>query len=250
MIAGVEIESFSLRANRGDLFLTSARLRSGSGRIEAAGDTLDGGSLELDWRDLPAEKILPAKWAAYLAGTTAGHLQLGGAGSVDGTATLTDGRAVGLPALAALADFTKNPTFRNLPVQEIRAEFSRKGGGWEIRAISAESKGLLKVEGGLNVADDGALEGTLQVGLTSQTLQWLPGSQERVFTTARDGYLWTPVRLGGSLQKPAEDLTPRLASAMGSAVIESGASLLKETPAKTVEGAVEGAKSLIDAFFR
>jgi hypothetical protein len=83
----------------------------------------------------------------------------------------------------------------------------------------------------------------LRAGLTPQTLQWMPGSRERVFTERDGGYLWTDVELGGTLDQPTENLSRRLLVAGGEEVIESGARTIRES----TETAVEGVRSVLDA---
>jgi len=129
-----------------------------------------------------------------------------------------------------------------MPLQGISGDFTYEKGGLQIRNFTAESKGLLRLEGTATLGQRGELTGRFQIGVTAQTLQWLPGSRERVFTVSRDGYVWTDLVLGGSVEHPSENLSPRLAAAMGTAVIEQGASLIKDTPGT----AVDGVKSVLD----
>jgi hypothetical protein len=58
-----------------------------------------------------------------------------------------------------------------------------------------------------------ALGGTLEIGLTTNYLDWLPHPEE-VFTRESGGYLWTTVHLSGTLQSPQQDLSPRLIQAL------------------------------------
>jgi hypothetical protein len=86
----------------------------------------------------------------------------------------------------------------------------------------------MRIEGAFTVVG-GQIDGTFQVGVTPSSLQWLPGSQERVFTVARAGYLWTPMRLTGAIEHPSEDLTPRLAAAASGAIIRNVEGTVRET---------------------
>jgi hypothetical protein len=74
-------------------------------------------------------------------------------------------------------------------------------------------------------------------------LQWLPGSRERVFTVAQGGYVWTDVRISGSLQDMREDLSSRLAAAMGDETIDRGTRVIQEIP----NAAKDGAQGVLDA---
>ena len=53
------------------------------------------------------------------------------------------------------------------------------------------------------------LRGTIKLGLTREYLDWLPNPEE-VFTRKENGYLWTNVRLFGTIDDPKQDLSPRI----------------------------------------
>ena len=85
------------------------------------------------------------------------------------------------------------------------------------------------------MVNQGKLEGLFQVGVTPTSLRWLPGSQARVFTVERDGYVWTSVRVTGLLDDLKEDLSQRLIAAAGTELYEG------------IKGTVEkGARDLLD----
>jgi len=77
------------------------------------------------------------------------------------------------------------------------------------------------------------------VGVTPETLKWIPGAESLVFTQTNPngppGLLWTRVRIAGPIDAPQEDLTSRL---IGGA----GMSLLFDTPGKVVN---QGAETLL-----
>jgi len=244
-LPALEILHFRAREQGGDFFLTESALGLGeSGKISASGESGGDGLLRVSWTGIRSRDVLDAKVQNHLEGKLSGSAEIRPPGSVRGKFQLVDGRVENVKALAAVADFTGNPSFRRMPLQEMSSDFSYENGVLQLTAFIAESKGLLRVEGAGRLAPDGKIEGRFQIGVTPQTLQWLPGSRERVFTVARNGYLWTELVLGGTLENPTEDLTARLTRAMGGAVIEQGAGLIKEAPAK----AIDGAKTILDSF--
>ena len=82
-------------------------------------------------------------------------------------------------------------------------------------------RGFLRFVPALSVATAlAAGEAAFQVGVAPATLQWIPGSQERVFTVARGSYVWTTMRLTGPVDSPKEDLSGRLATAAGEAIVD------------------------------
>jgi hypothetical protein len=103
-----------------------------------------------------------------------------------------------------------------------------------LQNIVLESEGLLRLEGNCRIAQ-GRLDGRFQLGVTAASLQWLPGSQARVFTVAHDGYFWTPVHVTGSVAHPHEDLTRRLLAAAAGELLDKNGQQLLDT-----------AKSLLD----
>jgi hypothetical protein len=97
----------------------------------------------------------------------------------------------------------------------------------------------MRVEGNFTLLG-GQIDGTFDVGVTAASLQWLPGSQSRVFTTARNGYYWAPMRLTGPVDHPNEDLTGKLAQAAAGQVIDTVGGAVKDA----TKAARDTAKSL------
>ena len=151
-----------------------------------------------------------------------------------GTLGLASGRLEALPFLDRIAVFTHTDQFRQFPLQKATGDFSWENGKLTGRHLILESEGLIRMEGNFEL-NERILDGQFQVGVTPNSLRWLPGSQSKVFTTDRDGYLWAPMRVTGPIDQLKEDLSPRLAAAAGTEVIEG------------IKGTVEkGAKELLD----
>jgi hypothetical protein len=163
-----------------------------------------------------------------------------GAPDLEGSLSLTQGRLEALPVLDQIATFTRSQQFRTLALSTASGDFKRKGDKLEVTNFIAESKGLIRIEGAFTVQNS-LMDGTFQVGVTPGSLQWLPGSQGKVFTASREGYLWTSMRLTGPVDSPTEDLTPRLVAAAQGAIIEGVEKTIKD-PAGTV---LDTVKSLL-----
>ena len=237
------ITNFRVREQGGDYFLLEANLRLGAnGKISASGESSRGGKLQVAWTGVPAAELLPPDWRDRLDGTLSGRADIAFPRQANGEFLLLDGRLENIPLQATVAKFTGNPAFRRMPLQEIRGEFVWDGDLLHIQKFSAESKGLVRVEGEATLGPNGKLAGRFQLGVTAQTLQWLPGSRKRVFTDARNGYVWTPLILGGTLESPTEDLSSRLAAAMGAEVIDTGTNLIKTAP----DAATKGVNGILD----
>lgn len=242
------ITGFRAREQGGDYYLTEANLRLGqNGKIAASGDSAGGGKLQVSWEGVKTSDLLYGEWRRRFDGILSGTATMTTPDHARGTFQVRDGRLENIPLQAIVADFTGNPSFRRMPLQEVCGDFTYEEGGLLIRNFSAESKGLLRIEGSVTLGPSGKVQGRFQIGVTPQTLQWMPGSRERVFTTSRNGYVWTDLLVGGTLEKPTENLSARLAAAMGTEVIEKGAGLIKETPAAAVDG-VKGVMDILRPF--
>lgn len=235
----LDIWNFHARYQGEKLFLTDSELRlGGSGKILASGNSGGESMLRIAWEGVNTEDVLPADWCRRFQGILTGSAEIKFPLSIRGKFLLRDGQVKDIPLLGSVADFTGNPSFRRMPLHEVSADFTSQEGVIKLSHVIAESKGLLRIEGTGEITPEGRLHGQFQMGVTPQTLQWLPGSRERVFNTARDGYLWTHLTIGGTLKNPTEDLSPRLAAAMGAEIIEQGSDL--------INAPVDGVESIMD----
>lgn len=242
----LDVTSFRSRIQGAVFFLTDAALRLGdNGKIKAAGEFATDSRLRVEWSQVDVAHFLDDAWKTRLIGPFSGtaelHWPVAGlsAGTVTGTFRMTDGLLQNLQVLDQIATFTGAPQFRRMPLQDVSGDYRWSRGALDIANLVLESKGLMRIEGACALSADGALDGNLRVGVTPQTLQWLPGSRERVFTKAEKGYLWTEVRVGGTLQNPREDLSARLAAAMKDEVIQQGEKALDVLPGPARDGARE-----------
>jgi hypothetical protein len=193
----------------------------------------------VNWQNIDAAEILDAPWIEKLTGLVAGEAVItpGPTGKVliQGKFNLTEGTLTGIPLQDDIARFTRAPQFQRVPIHELSSDFVSDGQTTDLTDFVLESKGLLRMEGAARIGAGGTVAGTFQIGVTQQTLQWLPGSQEKVFVESRNGYLWTTVQIGGSLDSPTEDLSSRLAVAMGEKAIDTGVKILENAPQQTRE---------------
>lgn len=243
------IDTFRSRLQKGSFFLTDARLRIGeTGTIGVSGEFSGDSQLDVHWQQVDVAPFLRPEWRSHLSGVMDGTslIKWPPSGSVGATASgrfeLKDGLLQGVPVFEQIAAFTGAPQFRRMPLQQMTGLYNWSGGVLTVTELVAESKGLLRVEGQCTIGARGELQSTLRVGVTPQTLQWLPGSRERVFTEAANGYLWTDVRLTGTIDNPQEDLSRRLITAMGNEVIDQGTKVIEQLP----NAAQDGAKKALD----
>jgi hypothetical protein len=257
LVAGfpeLKVEKFRSRIHKDVFFLTDSQFRLGdSGVITASGEFSKAAKVRVAWDRVNIDQFLASHWRKKLSATMAGSADIvvpdGQNATATGKVVLTDGLVQKVPLLDQIAKFTGAPQFRRMPVQEVTSDFSWQNGILTLTNFMGESKGLLRLEGTCTIAADHQIDGTFRIGVTPQTVQWLPGSREKVFTEAGGGYLWTSLKIGGTVENPTEDLSGRLLAAMGEQVIEQGTKALDNLPAPAREGAKQ-AIDLLKPFFQ
>lgn len=238
----LELKDLALRWKGSDLFLDRAALGIfKKGHIEGKGEFgfEDPGlfDLELEVSAIDVDDLLKEEWRPRLGGIVSGPIRITGAPDAlvyEGTLALAEGVLEGIPVLERIARYTRSERFKRLVLSQAKTDFKREGDRLELRQLVLQSDGLVRVEGDIDLVGD-QISGALQVGVTPGTMRWIPGAERLVFTTDRDGYLWAPLNLSGSLAEPREDLSVRLLAAAGEAV-------LGDLPADVIEGA----KGLLD----
>ncbi len=251
----VDIDSLKLRYKEPSLFVQSAVLREGSGGLNVVGEVRlnDNFDLQAKIQQIAVSPLLPSDWRAKLSGNLSGDVRAKGSlplketPALSGSVQLSDGILEALPVLNQIATFTRTAQFRRLSLSKASGDFTRNGEHLAVTNLILESSTLIRMEGAFTVDHD-IIDGTFQVGVSPSSLQWLPGSQERVFTVSRNGYLWAPMRLTGPVASPTEDLTPRLVAAAAGSVVDTAKNLLNSATqaAPAAQGAVDTLKEAAD----
>ncbi len=256
----LQLNSAQVLYRQPTVFLQTAVLESpaapagesgGPGSIRVSGEIAPtaGLNLQCELTRVSVTPFLPEDWRARLHGNLTGELTARGPDAqslkIDAKLQLHNARIEALPVLDKIALFTRLQQYRQLSLSKASAECTKQGGRLEVRNFLAESSGLIRIEGRFSVQDE-KIDGFFQVGVTPASLQWLPGSQEKIFTEARDGYVWTPMRLEGPVQNPADDLSPRLAAAAQAAIVEKA----QDGAVKTIRSGVDAAKSVLDSLLK
>lgn len=181
----------------------------------------------LEFQRVPLADWVTEDWRQRLTGSLAGEIQLEGKAphlpAGHGKVRLDQGVLTALPILDRLAIWSGVERFKRLVLDV--AEASVKGSVEELvfDPIVVASHGLMHLQGRLSVRGE-ALDGQFWLGVTPETLRWLPGAQQHVFTETHAsgpaGLRWTQVRLTGTRQAPREDLSLRLVEGAGKAALE------------------------------
>ncbi len=239
----LSVDRLQFRYQHPQLFIQEAMLRPDeTGLFDVSGEIDCESPSRLDLlvkcSDVSITPWLPEDWRARLHGKLVGSAKVRaglrdpGSMKADGSLSLVSSRLEALPILDRIALFTHTDQFRQFPLQTASADFSWERSKLVVTRLALESEGLIRIEGGFSVKERN-LDGQFQVGVTASSLRWLPGSQSKVFTVERGGYLWAPMRVTGPVDRLQEDLSPRLAAAAETEVIE-GAKTTIEQGAKGV----------------
>jgi hypothetical protein len=167
---------------------------------------------------VPLREWLPASWRNEVSGLAAGDVHWHGqspkleASQVEGSFRIEGGRVRQLPFLEKLASITGKKSITSLELSECSAAMAWNSPRIEIKNIAVEDKRKFRIEGTLSIREK-SLEGAIQLGVAPEYLEWLPHAEE-VFPKERAGYLWTTVHLSGTIDKPEQDLSPRVVEAV------------------------------------
>lgn len=242
----LDLEKASLRISANQLNISAASLRwkqNAEARLRGTFDFASG-----DWElfthveEVPVDEFLDPWWKQRLSGRLNGDIESSGSRSASAVwkadASLTNGVLEGLPILATLAKYTRAERFKRLVLDTCQATIHPDRGGLRFEKIIVHSNGLIRIEGTMTLHGN-LVEGDFMVGVTPETLRFIPGAEQLVFTEKNPqgapGLLWTRVRVAGPLDSPQEDLSARL---LGGA----GMSVLFDTPEKIVK---QGADALL-----
>lgn len=206
---------------------------------------------------LDLRHVLSDAWKSKISGVVEGDYvvsgRIGAAVLSKGKLRVKSGVVQALPLLERVADFTHTNRFRRIVMDEATGEVEVQGARTRVMNLVLQSNGLIRVEGDV-VIDGQMLNGNLLVGVSPETLRWMPGAQNHVFTEANigkvPGFVWTRVVLSGTLDSPKENLSNRLLVAMGKAVLLDAPMEVLGTGAdvigKTGGAAVQGGKAVFE----
>ena len=170
--------------------------------------------LRANINQVPIRSWLPGEWKEHLTGSAFGDLHWAGkdprleSSSGEGSLRLSEGRIDNLPVLEKLAEIAQKKSFEHLELNACSLSFGWKYPKIDINNIAIEERGKFRIEGEMSI-EQRRLRGTIRLGLTREYLDWLPNPEE-VFSRKQGGYLWTNVRLSGTIDDPGQDLSPRI----------------------------------------
>src|SRR5947208_637098 len=196
-----------LASNSGSNESIHAQANAGIGKNKSV-------DFKANFNAVPIRAWLPAEWKGGLNGSAFGDLHWAGkdpkleSSSGEGSLRIRNGRIDDLPVLEKLAELARNKSFEHLELNDCSLTFAWRYPKIDIKDIAIEEKGKFRIEGTISI-DRRVLHGMITLGVTREYLDWLPNPEE-VFSRRQSGYLWTNVRLSGTIDEPEQDLSPRI----------------------------------------
>ena len=238
----LRIKDLSMRWQTTELYIDRCALGIyDEGFIDGAGEIsfAEEGNFDfnLDISSIDVDEILQPEWKDRIDGIIEGPVRITGRPGnfvYEGKINVADAVVQNIPVLTVIAKYTRNNQFEYLNLSQAKTDFRSDGETVGLRNLVMQADGLVRVEGDVDLREE-QIAGTLQVGVTPGTLRWIPGASQGVFVEKRDGFLWAPMTLSGTLSEPKEDLSSRLIAAAGEAI-------LKQLP----EGLLNEAQKFLD----
>lgn len=258
VLPDLELRTARCRSTAAGLRLTGADLTFPSGgtvRMEGMFPSdSPGSSLRGTWEKVPVHALIPAlegKVTGTFHGSCDAAWDANGLHSVSGTMQAVDVTLGNLPQLGQIADFTGMEQFRSVPLQEARGTYERLLDTTRWSDIVLESRGLLKLTGEATVKETGELSGNFRLGLTTAIVRTIPMAAQLLGANESEGFLWIPLKVGGTLDHPTDDLAPRLMTAVTAKAageirkgIDTGLEILGIKPSQGLpDGAAGGASN-------
>lgn len=185
-------------------------------------------SLAAGFERVPLGELLAGDWRLRLTGQAEGELEITGGPQAEpraqGKVRLKDSALTALPVLDRLAAYTGVERFKRLVLDIAETSVDATADRRVFENLVLQSNGLMRLEGRLEVKGE-ALDGSFLLGITPETLRWMPGTQKHVFTLPNPngpaGMVWTTLRITGTLTAPREDLSARILEGAGRAVLDA-----------------------------
>lgn len=226
------IKSATLLSNPRNLVLSECRFMLTPGELKAKGNYNRNSKqwhLVLRANKANVERLLNNDWKKHLSGALYGNLKINGKAKdilkAAGNISLQQAVLEGLPILSDLTIDNTRP-YRTISLEKAECRvsypYSRPGhnisDAWLFDNIDVRStEGTLLVKGHIIICPDGALHGTLTIGLPESTVNQLtalaPHIADQIFNaTGTPGYRWLNINLSGTVDAPQEDLSARLST--------------------------------------
>jgi hypothetical protein len=188
------------------------------------------------WQNLDLASLPGWRWVDHFTGKTEGNATLEN-GVLRGQMIIRGAQTKAVPQLVKLAGLFAGENWNTMPWETLRFDFVRDTQGRvEFSNLEAISSRGLAVRGAGHYSPDN-LGANVQLGVALAGRPWLRAFVPALFRNEEQGYLWTPVNVGGTPAAPTEDLTTRVVAALAMAPVEGAVETATDLPGAAVEAA-------------
>jgi hypothetical protein len=208
------------------------------GSLTGQAKHLAGGSwtANFTWQNLDLASLPGWRWQDHFNGKTEGNATVEN-GVLRGHMIIRGAQTKAVPQLVKLAGLFAGENWTTMPWETLRFDFVRDAQGRvEFSNLEAFSSRGLAVRGAGHYSPDN-LGADVQLGVTLAGRPWLRAFMPALFRKEEQGYLWTPVKVGGTPAAPTEDLTTRIVAALALAPVEEAVETATDIPGAAVEAA-------------
>ena len=212
-----------------------------AGAASARGGRWSG---DFRWKDVAMDLLLPPAAMKHFQGQSSGEANLAD-GVFKGRMRLDGSEVRNLPALVKLASIFTGEDYSTVRWESVQFDFIRdERGAVMVSDLAASSSKGLALRGSGAFSPD-YLSADLQLGLKREGRPWLVAFMPILFRQEKEGFLWTPVKVGGTPAAPTEDLTTRVVAALAAAPATEAVETAAELPSTAVEAAGGLLRSLL-----
>lgn len=112
----------------------------------------------------------------------------------------------GLPFLTIMQARLGDSEFARPRFDQMKGVFLRNGSGMRLQDLELVTRSQMIVRGYLEVDQEGALGGRLEVGVEqSRMINGAGHKRSSAFSDPREGYCWVTINLSGTLERPTDD---------------------------------------------
>jgi hypothetical protein len=208
------------------------------GSLSGQAKHLAGGlwTANFTWQNLDLATLPGWRWEDHFTGKTEGNATVEN-GVLRGHMIIRGAQTKAVPQLVKLAGLFAGENWNTMPWETLRFDFVRDAQGHvEFSNLEAVSSRGLAVRGAGHYSPDN-LRAEVQLGVSLAGKPWLRAFVPALFRNEEQGYLWTPVNVGGTPAAPTEDLTTRVVAALAMAPVEGAVETATDLPGAAVEAA-------------
>jgi len=235
------LQDLALRSKSGGTLTASGEYTSspaiqGRGKMAWQNWPIPGGKIGVGLFNIPAKMSGQFEWLEWRPGGPVGQgeVRLVGAKLEPGQGSQT---ILGL--LGLLTGDTRLQ--QSNPLTTAQAQFSLEPGIYNVQRITAEAPGVLKVVGQIRMTGQN-LGGQIQLGLErglGSKVNGLTGGE--CFRREENGYLYEAVNLSGTMDRPQNDLEPKLKQALTRTAVRTTVDIIQKATGNTDPNTPAGA---------